>query len=129
MKLDVEKVFFADYFFKSNISDLELNDFSDFGLKTFHPHLIKFLKKLDIYDHIDEAINTNKFFDIISMDNVLEHVIDPELLLRKLMNLMHDKSVIRITVPNDFYPFRICYCVRALVKKLGLMPRTSILLQ
>ena len=98
--------FFADYFFKSNISDLELNDFSDFGLKTFHPHLIKFLKKLDIYDHVDEAINANKFFDIISMDNVLEHVIDPELLLRKLMSLMHDKSVIRITVPNDFSSFQ-----------------------
>jgi 2-polyprenyl-3-methyl-5-hydroxy-6-metoxy-1,4-benzoquinol methylase len=98
--------FFADYLFKNNISDLELNDFSDFGLKTFHPHLIKFLKKLDVYDHINQVYNTNKCFDIISMDNVLEHVIDPELLLRNLMNLMHEKSVIRITVPNDFSSFQ-----------------------
>ncbi len=98
--------FFADYFFKNNISDIELNDFSDYGLNKFHPHLIKFLKKLDIYDHINEALNANKSFDIISMGNVLEHVIDPELLLRNLKNLMHTKSVLRVTVPNDFSSFQ-----------------------
>ena len=98
--------FFADYFFNSNINDIELNDFSDYGLKTFHPHLVKFLKKLDVYDHINDAISADKRFDIISMDNVLEHVIEPELLLRNIMNVMHARSVLRVTVPNDFSSFQ-----------------------
>ena len=40
------------------------------------------------------------------MDNVLEHVIEPELLLRNIMNVMHARSVLRVTVPNDFSSFQ-----------------------
>ena len=98
--------FFADYLYKNNITEIELNDFSDFGLKHFHPHLLKFLKQLDAYEHIEEAINAKKSFDIISMDNVLEHVIDPEKLLVNIKKLMHTNSVLRITVPNDFSSFQ-----------------------
>lgn len=98
--------FFADFLFKNGISNMELNDLSEFGLKNFHPHLIKFLQKLDVYEHLEILINSKKQFDIISMDNVLEHVIDPELLLLKLKNLMYNGSVLRITVPNDFSSFQ-----------------------
>lgn len=98
--------FFADYFYNNDITDIELNDFSDFGLKNFHPHLLRFLKKLDAYQHIEKAITENKSFDIISMDNVLEHVADPENLLRRIKSLMHSNSVLRITVPNDFSSFQ-----------------------
>ena len=98
--------FFANFLFRSQINDIELNDFSDFGLKTFHPHLVHLLKKIDVYEHINEAVSASKRFDLISMDNVLEHVIDPELLLNKLKLLMHEKSVLRITVPNDFSSFQ-----------------------
>ena len=52
--------FFADYFYNNNVTDIELNDFSDFGLKKFHPHLLEFLKKIDAYQHIEDAITKNK---------------------------------------------------------------------
>lgn len=98
--------FFANYFYDNNITDIELNDFSDFGLKNFHPHLLEFLKKIDAYQHIEDAITENKKFDIISMDNVLEHVVDPKNLLLRIKNLMHSNSVLRVTVPNDFSSFQ-----------------------
>ena len=98
--------FFADYFYNNNITDIELNDFSDFGLKNFNPHLLEFLKKVDAYQHIEDAITETKKFDIISMDNVLEHVVDPENLLLRITNLMHSNSVLRVTVPNDFSSFQ-----------------------
>lgn len=106
MEIGCGEGFFADYFYNNNITDIELNDFSDVGLSNFHPHLSKFLKKVDAYQHIEEAVNENKKFDVISMDNVLEHVIDPESLLLKIKNVMHLNSVLRITVPNDFSSFQ-----------------------
>lgn len=63
--------FFAYYPYSDNITDIELYDFFDFGLKRFYPYLLKFLKKLEVYQHIEEAINKNKNFDIMSIDNVL----------------------------------------------------------
>lgn len=98
--------FLADYFYNNNVTDIELNDFSDFGLKKFHPHLLAFLRKLDAYQHIEEATAESKKFDIISMDNVLEHVTDPENLMLGIKNLMHSNSVLRVTVPNDFSSFQ-----------------------
>ena len=47
--------FFANYLFKDNTTELELNGFCGFGLQNFHPHFVEFLKKLDAYQHIEEA--------------------------------------------------------------------------
>lgn len=98
--------FFANYFYNNDITDIELNDLSDFGLRKFHPHLLEFMKTIDAYQHIEDAITENKKFDIISMDNVLEHVVDPENLLLRIKSLMHSNSVLRVTVPNDFSSFQ-----------------------
>ena len=40
------------------------------------------------------------------MDNVLEHVVDSENLLLRIKNLMHPKSVLRVTFPNGFSSFQ-----------------------
>ena len=83
-----------------------LNDLSEAGIESFNPHLKRFFKKIDIYEHIEEFTNQNVHFSLISMDNVLEHVIDPEDLLEKVKLIMKDNSVLRITVPNDFSAFQ-----------------------
>lgn len=114
--------FFADFFFQKNIKNIVLNDFSDFGLQTFNPHLLQFLKKIDVCEHIDKMMKTGKYFDLISMDNVLEHVIDPEFLLNSIKSLMHEKSVLRITVPNDFSSFQNMLVREGLTKETWVSP-------
>lgn len=98
--------FFANEFYKAGVQNIILNDFSEAGIESFNPHLKHFFKKIDIYEHIEEFANQNVHFSLISMDNVLEHVIDPEGLLEKLKLIMRDNSVLRITVPNDFSAFQ-----------------------
>ena len=45
---------------------------------------------------------TDMKFDFISMHNVLEHVIEPELFLKKAHSMLKPNGVIKIQVPNDF---------------------------
>jgi 2-polyprenyl-3-methyl-5-hydroxy-6-metoxy-1,4-benzoquinol methylase len=77
-------------------------DFSAFGIGKFNPHLTGRLIVGDIYDSLDSLISQNKKFDCINLGNVLEHVLNPISLLTNLKKLMHDSSVLAITVPNDF---------------------------
>jgi 2-polyprenyl-3-methyl-5-hydroxy-6-metoxy-1,4-benzoquinol methylase len=53
------------------------------------------------YDHslIEEFLPTDKF-DTISMVNLLEHVIDPISILKRISNWLSSKGVIIIIVPN-----------------------------
>jgi SAM-dependent methyltransferase len=77
-------------------------DFSDFGVGKFNPHLTERLIVGDIYDSLDSLISRNRKFDCINLGNVLEHVLNPISLLANLKRLMHSKSVLAVTVPNDF---------------------------
>jgi len=44
----------------------------------------------------------NKKFDVIHMNQVLEHVPNPELLLLELKNFLNKEGIVCITVPNEF---------------------------
>jgi 2-polyprenyl-3-methyl-5-hydroxy-6-metoxy-1,4-benzoquinol methylase len=77
-------------------------DFSNEGLKQKNPHLIRFLEKGDIELEIEKKIKDNKTYDCVLLLNVLEHVLKPIDLLKKLRKLIKKKGVLLITVPNDF---------------------------
>ena len=77
-------------------------DFSNEGLKQKNPHLIRFLQKGDIELEIQKKIKDNKTYDCVLLLNVLEHVLKPIDLLKKLKKLVKKKGVLMITVPNDF---------------------------
>lgn len=97
--------FFANEFYKKEINIL-LNDYSSAGLEAFHPHLVPFLEKKDVYEHLHTLSLDKKTFSLISMDNVLEHVLDPKMLMASLKEIMDAGSVLRITVPNDFSAYQ-----------------------
>ncbi len=82
-------------------------DFSDDGLKRFHPELEDRAEFGDAFDILDRMIDQGAAFDACVMEHVLEHVLDPEALLARLPRLLTPKGVVAITVPNDFSPLQL----------------------
>lgn len=77
-------------------------DYSDHGCRNHNPEMCQHLRSGDIFDILKEMIEGKESFDVVWLDNVLEHVLDPEQLLRDLRQLTSSSSVLVIEVPNDF---------------------------
>lgn len=77
-------------------------DYSSYGCEKFNPLCTEYLIAGDIYGSIESLINEERKFDIIWLDNVLEHVADPSGLLKKCYSLASENGVLVIEVPNDF---------------------------
>jgi len=97
--------FFADFFCKKGWKS-KLVDFSNNGLKKHNPSLLKYFTQSDILDYLKiEKAKINKF-DLINLDNVLEHVTDPIEILINLNLYISPHAILRIEVPNDFSSFQ-----------------------
>lgn len=77
-------------------------DYSEYGCSMHNPKCIGMLQVGDIYENIDQLILDQKRFDLVLLDNVLEHVIEPLVLLQKINQLVSKGGVLVIEVPNDF---------------------------
>lgn len=86
--------------------DVELVDFSVEGLQTQNPEMIKFFHQEDVNTFLDDAAVKGNRYDLVNLDNVLEHVINPRELLTKLRSIMTTGSTLRVEVPNDFSNFQ-----------------------
>ena len=94
-----------DYFQRQGWEVLGL-DFSSFSLEQFHPGLRGRLRAGDLYDGLQELIAEGRQFDVLWLDNVLEHVVDPAELLRRCHALTRPGGVLLVDVPNDFSPLQ-----------------------
>jgi 2-polyprenyl-3-methyl-5-hydroxy-6-metoxy-1,4-benzoquinol methylase len=92
-------------FFLKSLRDLDWNisgvDFSSIGIERHNSDLIDFVRFGDAIKDIELQINNNSKFNLINLDNVLEHVAEPLKLLEKLRQILDDDGLIRIEVPND----------------------------
>lgn len=77
-------------------------DFSDAGLRGQNPHLLPSLVTGDLFACLDTEIAQGMEYDVVWLQNVLEHVIDPVALLRQLKTLTRPGGRLVVTVPNDF---------------------------
>jgi 2-polyprenyl-3-methyl-5-hydroxy-6-metoxy-1,4-benzoquinol methylase len=89
-----------DFFHKKGW-DLKGIEMSDYGLKTHNPHLLKYI---EIVDNITDSNNFKvpTTFDLIILENVLEHVLNPLETLSLMRKFSHENTIIIIQVPNDF---------------------------
>jgi SAM-dependent methyltransferase len=55
---------------------------------------------LELVEAYFETFDTDERFDVIEAGFVLEHIADPELLLRRLHNLIEDSGRLHVAVPN-----------------------------
>lgn len=77
-------------------------DFSSDGMSKQNPDCLPFLDTGNIYQLLDEEITSGKQYSVVWLQNVLEHVIDPQALLKQLKCLVKKGGCAVITVPNDF---------------------------
>ncbi|MEM9325429.1 MAG: class I SAM-dependent methyltransferase [Bacteroidota bacterium] len=93
--------FTMDFYYSLGWEVLGL-DFSDFGLAQNHPHLKESLRKGDIFAEIAGLVGAGAVYDVVWLDNVLEHVIDPVELLSQCHQLTSSGGILMVEVPNDF---------------------------
>ncbi len=77
-------------------------DFSSFGCHQQNPQVSAHLVAGDIYESLRNLSLAGRRFDLILLDNVLEHVLDPLALLISLRDLLETQGVLIVDVPNDF---------------------------
>jgi 2-polyprenyl-3-methyl-5-hydroxy-6-metoxy-1,4-benzoquinol methylase len=77
-------------------------DYSEFGCNTHNPSMINNLITGEITENLHTLVNDLQKFDLIWLDNVLEHVLEPEELLNVCNKLVNDRGLLVIEVPNDF---------------------------
>jgi SAM-dependent methyltransferase len=76
-------------------------DFTDDGLRAFFPGLLDRLSVGDAFELLDGVIARGEQFDLVICNNVVEHVLDPEGLLRRLRRIVAPGGLLRLAAPND----------------------------
>lgn len=89
-------------FFKDKGWDVTGLDFSGYGCEKFNPDCLERLIVGDVYYNLNNLISEEKKYDLVFLDNVLEHVLDPERLVRELQKVMTLSGILVVDVPNDF---------------------------
>ncbi|MDR1896241.1 MAG: class I SAM-dependent methyltransferase [Prevotellaceae bacterium] len=79
--------------------DVKGIDYSSHGIKSQNPAMLPFLCQGDIYNLLNVG---DQKYDVIWLACVLEHVLEPKLLLTQVANMISPDGILIITVPNDF---------------------------
>lgn len=93
---------FAMNYFAQSGWDASGLDYSSYGCSVHNPDMLEKLYIGDIGDSIDRLIADGASFELILLDNILEHVLDPLGVLQKTHHLLAENGVLIIEVPNDF---------------------------
>lgn len=76
-------------------------DFSSDGVERHFSNHLKHFMAGDIYEQINKLIKDGKSFDLITCNNVLEHLLEPVEFINLFKKLLSPRGVARIQVPND----------------------------
>ena len=77
-------------------------DFSEYGVQKHNPSVFKNFIKGNIFELLDIEIKNSCKYDVVWLENVLEHVLDPVSLMNSIHKIIDEKGILVITVPNDF---------------------------
>jgi 2-polyprenyl-3-methyl-5-hydroxy-6-metoxy-1,4-benzoquinol methylase len=92
--------FFLDWFATRGWR-VEGVDFTDAGLRAFFPHLIDKVTVGDAFALLDAVIARGEVYDLVVCNNVVEHVLDPQVLLQQLRRIVAPGGLLRLAAPND----------------------------
>lgn len=100
LEVGVGEGFTLDHFLRRGWDARGL-DFTDDGVRAFFPHLAERLVLGDALQLLDEAIAAGERYDLVICNNVVEHVLDPMGLLKRMRAIVAPGGMARISVPND----------------------------
>lgn len=92
---------YALSFFRSKGWQAKGLDFSSAGVNSKNPSCLDALTTGDVFELLDTEIAKSEKYDVVWLQNVLEHVINPLDLLKSLRRLVKPNGITVITVPND----------------------------
>lgn len=92
-------------------------DYSAWGLERFHPQLLPRVAVGDAEAILAQLGADGRRFDVCALQNVLEHVIDPRVVLDALAPLMAPGGRILVTLPNDFSAIQMAALAGGTVSK------------
>ncbi len=90
-----------NYFHEEGINVQGL-EFSRMAASQVNPHVAELVQEGDVFENIENLASKGDRFDVIILDNVLEHVIDPEYFVNAFKKILNPKGVLIVEVPNDF---------------------------
>lgn len=91
-------------------------DFSIAGLRNHHPELESVVTAGDLFELLEQVIESGLTFDVVWLDNVLEHVRDPLELTSRLRHVVAPSGALVVEVPNDFSIVQQDLAARGLVE-------------
>lgn len=77
-------------------------DYQSAPVLAFNPAMVPRVAATDPNVYLNDLIEKGVRKDVLVLQNVLEHVLHPEELLRKLQQLLTDDGCLLVQVPNDF---------------------------
>lgn len=89
-------------FFKQKGWEVLGLDYSSFGCEKFNPACMTNLIAGNVYKSITTLIEQKRKFDVVWVDNVLEHVINPEAIIQDFKKIISPNGILVVEVPNDF---------------------------
>lgn len=89
-------------YFKDSGSMVTGVEYQSEACESINPDLKEFIIAGNVWDSIDTLIKDGKKFNVIILDNVLEHVIYPEERVVSLKKLLTTDGILIIEVPNDY---------------------------
>lgn len=92
---------YALNFFRQKGWQIRGIDFSFAGVESKNPSCLEHLLTGDIFHLLEQEINSGNQYDVVWLQNVLEHVLDPINLLISIRKLLSNQGVAVVTVPND----------------------------
>ena len=81
-------------------------DWSSYGVERFNPVLLPTFTRHGALEMLRSVRQESRRFGMVNLQNVLEHVLDPDALLNELKPVIAPGGVLRIRVPNDFSAFQ-----------------------
>ena len=98
---------YALAFFKEMGWEVRGLDFSRAGIQSKNPHCAELLVEGDVFTLLEAEFNAGTRHEVIWLQNVLEHVVDPVALMTRLRSLVAPGGTLVVTVPNDFSPLQL----------------------
>lgn len=92
---------YALAYFREHGYSIKGLDFSSAGVESKNPRCLDALVTGDLFELLIAEISSGKRYEIVWLQNVLEHVLDPVGLMKTLRNLVSPEGVAVFTVPND----------------------------